>query len=135
MLELLIAMTVMIAALLGYLRSLSESISLSDMNRETVLATHALQTMVEELQSVDFADAFASYNDWDDDDPGGIGKGPGPGFDVPWFAPQEDDPDGMVGEILFPTAAGRPDVLTEVPDEAFPFLPRDLPTCVGNRVH
>ena len=119
-------MSVMLVAMLGYLRSLSESISLSDSNRETVIAAHTLRTMLEEIRTVDFDDAFTTFNDWDDDDPGGKGTAAGSGFEVPQFTARRDDADGMVGQILFPTAPNRPDVLTELPDGSFPFLPRDL---------
>ena len=119
-------MSVMVAGLLSYLLSFSESVSLSEVNRETVIAVQELRATLEEVRATDFDDVFATYNEADADDPGGAGTAVGADFAVPGFTPQDGDADGMVGKILFPTVDGQPDRLTETPTDDFPFLPRDL---------
>ena len=126
MVELLVALAVMMAAMLGYLRSVSESVFLGETNRETAVASDVMRGVIEELQQADFSGLFASYNADATDDPGGAGTGAGPYFDAPGFAARRGDADGRVGEISFPTPAGAPATLTEVPDAPFPYCPRDL---------
>jgi hypothetical protein len=50
----------------------------------------------------------------------------GNGFDIPGVTPVAGDPDGLVGEILFPTLAGAPGVLREDLELPALGLPQDL---------
>jgi len=122
--ELLITLTVLMVALAGYLRAMSEAMELSRVNREHALAREAARLLIETLQEQPLARVYAEYNARSDDDPNGAGTGLGPSFDVPGLEPPKDDAVGRVGRIQFPeNAAGA---LSETPATRFPFLPRDL---------
>lgn len=81
--------------------------------RERSLALSAIESTLERLRSEDFGSLFRTYNQTPADDPGGFGTAPGSGFDVPGLDPLPDDPDGRVGEILFPVEPGNVGVLRE----------------------
>ena len=66
---------------------------------------------------------WALYNADPADDPGGAGTAPGAAFDVAGLAPQLGDPDGMVGQVVFPEVAGA--LREDVADERLG-APRDL---------
>lgn len=129
MLELVLAMSVLVVAILTLSKSLGSSMKLTEVNRETALATDGAQEALERLQGVeDFTTVFALFNDDPSDDPGGVpGSAPGSGFAVQGLTPVPGDPDGLVGELAFPTFAG-PAGLELHEDIAEPSLgmPRDL---------
>jgi hypothetical protein len=82
--------------------------------------------MIEVLEGVEeFATIFQLYNSDPNDDPGLPGSAPGSGFPVIGLRPVADDPDGLVGEILFPTGAAA-NQLVENPGEDDIWVPRDL---------
>ena len=132
LIELLLVMAVFMIALLVLSRSIGGAMRLSNTNRETALAADGAAEMFEVLKGVDdFSQLFALYNTDPDDDPAGVGTAPGTGFAVAGLSPVADDPDGLVGEILFPTEPGfggvelreridDPDLSTDLG------LPRDL---------
>lgn len=128
LIELTIVITVLMIALLVLSRSMGTAMALTDVNRETALASDGARDVLELLQGVErFEDVFALYNGDPDDDPGGAGTAPGAGFAIFGLQPADDDPDGMVGEIRFPavvTATGLK-LSEEVDDEALG-MPRDL---------
>ena len=104
LLELMLVMSALLFAILAMSESLVGSMKLNESNRETELATDGAREMVEILQgSEDFAALFATYNADPSDDPGGYGKAPGNAFSVDDLSAVADDPDGFVGEIVFPT--------------------------------
>ncbi|HKX46296.1 MAG TPA: hypothetical protein VJP77_06305 [Planctomycetota bacterium] len=122
--ELAIVTTILAVALLGLSRSMLGSMTLTGVNRESAVARDGAREAVERLQGVeDFETVFARFNADLADDPA-LGASPGPAFAVAGLDPVEGDPDGLVGEIVFPaTEAGelREDLV--LPELA---LPRDL---------
>ncbi len=103
--------------------SLVASISLKATNRETHLARLAAQSALDRIRGETFANAFRLFNANPADDPGIAGSAPGNSFVVPGLSPQPGDPDGRVGEILFP---GNGNTLREDTVDAGLGLPRDL---------
>jgi prepilin-type N-terminal cleavage/methylation domain-containing protein len=126
LIEIVIAMAVIAVALAGALGTITTSARLSRTDEETVIASQAARTMIEGLQAAPFRDTFKLYNAEPSDDPGGLGTGPGPDFDVAGFDPLLTDADGRVGRILFPVPAAAPGVLRENLVEASFGMPRDL---------
>lgn len=128
LLELSLVIGVLMVAFLALSQSLGASIKLSDVNRESALATEALRGRVELLQGIVGFDAvFALYNDDPSDDPGGPGTAPGSAFAVAGLAAVPEDEDGLAGEILFPTVSGAGGLeLREDVDDPNLGMPRDL---------
>lgn len=123
MLELLIVISVLLFALLSMSRSLVASMKLNESNKVTAIATDGIREMIETLQGVEeFGDLFAMYNADPDDDPPDV-VCPGSGFDVPGLVAAVDDPDGFVGEIVFPAVGTQ--LLENIVDEDMG-MPRDL---------
>jgi type II secretory pathway pseudopilin PulG len=127
LLELTIVTSVLVVGFLALSQTIVASMQVTRVNRETALATDALRGTLEALQGDGaFDDLFNQYNDDPLDD---VGAGPAPGstFDVPGLQVALDDPDGRVGEIVFPateTAAGLE--LHEGLDAPELGMPRDL---------
>ena len=120
----MIVIAIIVIALLAMSHTLVSSMQLTRVNRESALATDGLRDMVETLQGVeDFSSVFKLYNDNPADDPGIPGSAPGSNFAVQGLQAVDGDPDGLVGEIVFPTVGT---VLRE--DIAMPELgmPHDL---------
>jgi hypothetical protein len=127
MVELMIVMSVLLFAFLAMSQSIASSMRLTGVNRETRLATDGLREMAERLQGVEeFATLFARYNDDPADDPLGL-PAPGSGFAVAGLEAVAGDPDGLVGEIVFPTldVGGVRELREDVVDERLG-MPRDL---------
>lgn len=128
MIELMIVASVLLLTLLFFSQSMGSTAALSGVNRETGLATEGAREIIERMQGAeDFADVFRLYNDYPDDDPDLPGSAPGAGFAVAGLEPTDDDPDGLVGEIRFPTVPGAagPELREDIVDEALG-MPRDL---------
>jgi len=127
--ELSLVMGVLLFTLLVLSSSLGESIKLGEVNEETALATDAAREIVEVLDGVEeFGDVFALYNADPADDPDGPGTAPGSGFSVEGLQPAADDPDQLVGEIVFPAVVDASGglVLDEFLDDPDLGMPRDL---------
>jgi type II secretory pathway pseudopilin PulG len=123
-LELMIAVTLVSLILVAMSNSILTSMKATGVNRETALATDGLAAMMERLQGVGhFSDVFKLYNANPLDDPGMPGTAPGPNFAVSGLQPVDGDPDGFVGEILFPTIGN--DLREDVVDPRLG-MPRDL---------
>lgn len=123
-LELMIAVTLVSLILVAVSNSIVTSMKATGVNRETALATDGLAAMMERLQGVGhFSDVFRLYNANPNDDPGMPGTAPGPNFAVPGLQPIDGDPDGFVGEIVFPTIGN--DLREDVVDPRLG-MPRDL---------
>ncbi len=109
LLELTIVTSVLVVGFLALSQTIVTSMQVTRVNRETALATDGLRGAIEALQGDQaFADLFNQYND-DPLDDLPLVAAPGSGFDVPGLQAAPDDPDGRVGEIVFPateTAAG-----------------------------
>jgi hypothetical protein len=128
MIELLIVASLVLLTLLFFSQSMGSAAALSGVNRETGLATDGAREVVERMQGTDdFALVFRLYNDYPDDDPNGPGTAPGASFAVVGLGPTDDDPDGLVGEIRFPTVPGAagPELREDVVDDALG-MPHDL---------
>ena len=102
--ELMIVIAIIVIAFLAMSHTLVSSMQLTSVNKESALATDGLRDMVETLQGVeDFGSVYKLYNDNPLDDPGIAGSAPGSGFAVQGLQAVDGDPDGLVGEIVFPT--------------------------------
>jgi len=105
-LELVFAVAVLMVGLLGYSRSLVQSVNLGQANREMAIATEAARRALEQVSSVPFDEAFARYNTDPADDPDGPGSAAGSIFGVVGLDLRWEDINGVQGEILFPTDGG-----------------------------
>jgi len=127
LIEIAVVMILLVIAIGGLSSAVVSSIRLSRTNEESAIADDAARRMIAELRTVGFLDIFASFNADPGDDPGGAGSAPGPNFVVVGLTPQNDDADGLVGEIRFPTAPLGPGVaLNEDSQDSNLGMPRDL---------
>ncbi|MBK7874268.1 MAG: prepilin-type N-terminal cleavage/methylation domain-containing protein [Planctomycetes bacterium] len=126
LIEVLCALTILMLSVLGFAQAITASARNAQSTKERTLATQAARRMLEEIEANVFAEAFWRYNDFANDDPGGVGTAQGSRFAVPGLALQAGDADGFAGEIVFPTRVGLPGALREdVGDERLG-MPRDL---------
>lgn len=126
LLEVIIAMSALLIGALGFSQAIYSWSRAADGSRTKTQAFQAARSVIEDLQSRDFDEVFALYNTNPDDDPGGVVV-PGASFTVRGLSPWPGDPDGIVGEVVFPTAGtGALEELRE--DAQIPELgmPRDL---------
>lgn len=121
--ELLVTMTILAVALQMTAAALINTGRVEPQQRETSLAMDAARSMSELLRSSDPVHMFALYNDDPADDPGGAGTGFGANFAVPGLVALEDDVDGFVGRVEFPSIAGE---LREDFEDRDLGMPRDL---------
>lgn len=126
LIEVLVAFSAFLVTMLAFSKVIVGSMAATSTNHESSLAKEAGRAMIETLAAEDFEQVFALYNNFDADDPV-FGAAPGGDFPVGGLEPLPDDADGMVGEILFPTAgAALLGLLNEnVRDKRFG-CPRDL---------
>lgn len=122
-LEGLIAFTALSIAMVGVLSAVVETNSMRAATRQTMLASQAAQSVLDEMSTATFSQVHALYNADPADDPGGAGTAPGSGFAVTGLDPQSGDPDGLVGRIEFP---GAPGALREDAVDVGLGMPRDL---------
>jgi hypothetical protein len=97
-------------------------------NHEYPIATEAVRTLLEGMRNQDFDDVYALYNADPADDPGGPGTAPGHRFAIEGLDPVEGSPDGLIGEVFFPTfvnAGGQLELREDVVEESLG-MPRDL---------
>jgi len=125
-LEVTIAIAILISGVVGYLQAMVQLERAQQRTREVGRATQAARQIVESIRAEAFAEAFRRYNDETNDDPGGIGTAPGKHFDVPGLSARQGDPDGLPGEVVFPTPVGQPAFLSEAVVDARLGMPRDL---------
>lgn len=121
-LEVLISATVFVLVAGAVVTSIAVSSALNTTNRETMKASQAAQSKLEELKGTAFAEVFARYNATKDDDPA-AGTSPGSGFAITGLDAVGDDADGLAGAIEFP---GDGLTLREDGNDADLGLPRDL---------
>jgi len=126
LIEVLVAFSAFLVAMLAFSKVIVGSMAATSTNHESSVAKEAGRAMIETLAAEDFDLVFALYNDHDADDPV-FGASPGKDFPVAGLEPLPDDPDGFVGEILFPTAGAAVDGLLNerLKDKRFG-CPRDL---------
>lgn len=121
-LEVLISATVFVLVAGAVVTTLVISSALNTTNRETMLASQAAQSALEDLKGVPFDQVFARYNATAVDDPAGVDS-PGNAFQVRELDPLADDADGLVGSLEFP---GDGVLLREDTADRELGLPRDL---------
>lgn len=124
LIELVLAGTILVIAVVGTVGSITSSAMIGDSTREITRAQLAAGRVVEQMLSMNARDAFAMYNANPADDP--VGGAPGAAFDVPGLAAFEGDVDGRVGEIRFPTLPRDPGIIRENRFDPEFGLPRDL---------
>ncbi len=117
---------VLVTAVLGFSKAMVMIDRAQQRTREAGIASQAARQVLERIQSVSFAEAFRRFNGDASDDPGGAGTAPGKNFAVPGLSAVPGDPDGLPGEIIFPTPNGLPGVLRENVVDANLGMPRDL---------
>lgn len=126
LLELMFALTLMVIGLLGFAQVLMITSASATAAREEAIASQAAGEMLKTIQSAGFVQIFGLYNGSTADDPGGIGTAPGKDFAILGLNAVPNDPDGLPGEILFPTVTGAPTALREDLVDARFGTPRDL---------
>jgi len=126
--ELLLAAAVLVVAVYAISRAIVSGAALIQDNHETAVAHQAARRAMGALQAAEFLEIFQSYNADPADDPGGPGTQPGNTFAVPGLDPRDDDPDGFVGEVIFPSFSpdGVSFELREDLDDPVLGMPRDL---------
>lgn len=106
LLEVMFAAAVLAIAISGSAGAMLSAMQLDRVNRERSLALQSARRVIEQAQDVDFAEVFAAYNSVAGDDPVAmvaLGTVPGASFACNGLTVQNNDPDGVSGEILFPT--------------------------------
>jgi len=126
LLEISIAITVLVMGMLASMQAMVFLERSQQKTREVARATQAARQVLERIQAEAFPEAFRRYNDDASDDPGTGGTAPGKHFAVLGLSPRPGDPDGMAGEIVFPTPPGQPTVLRESIANPRIGMPRDL---------
>lgn len=125
LLEIMLSIALLVMGITALSRLTISVTRTANMQRETELATGAARAMIERVQAEAFAQAFRSFNATSTDDPGGTVT-PGAHFAVLGLRPTPDDPDGLPGEIIFPSPAGQPAQLCENVTEPKLGMPQDL---------
>lgn len=123
LLEIVISTVILLTILVGFSYGLVSSTSLGRATREQGTAREAARWRLEELRGTVFEEVLARFNEEPGDDPAG-GTSPGAHFDVPGLDPRPDDPDGHVGEIVFPLSEDG-ELLEDLELERLG-MPRDL---------
>lgn len=121
--EVMIGLAVLVIAIMGALSSITSSAMLGETTPETTRAHLAAMAMLERMRAEPFDDLFARYNTTPKDDP--TPEAPGADFEIAGLDPQDDDADGMAGEVLFPAAEGSQVLREDLVDPSFG-MPRDL---------
>ncbi len=125
--DVLIAATILLAGMVGVFGTLFSTTSLNSVIQERTLAASTAAELAEALYSATHAEVFATYNADPADDPSGSGTAVGEHFDVEGLAARDDDSDGHVGRVLFPTqvVGGDLQLREDITDSAMQ-MPRDL---------
>jgi hypothetical protein len=124
--EIAVGCVVLVTGALSFAQAMISLQRAQQHTREVGRATQAARQVMEAIQAQAFAEAFRAYNGTPDDDPGGPGTSPGKNFSVPGLTPKPGDPDGFVGEVIFPSPPGEPGVLRENVVDSKLGMPRDL---------
>lgn len=123
--EVLIAVTILIVAILAAARTTVSGIDIEKTNHDSALAVRAARERIEVLRSETLAQVFARYNDVTSDDPGGAGTAPGATFRVGGLRPRAGQATA-IGRVIFPVASASPGVLNETLNAPFFNAPADL---------
>jgi type II secretory pathway pseudopilin PulG len=125
-LEVTVAIAILVSGVVGYLQAMVQFERAQERTREVGRATQAARQIVESIEAEAFPEAFRRYNGEPNDDPGGVGTAPGKNFAVAGLSARPGDPDGLPGEVVFPTPVGQPGVLREDTVDTAIGMPRDL---------
>jgi type II secretory pathway pseudopilin PulG len=128
LLEVVMTLSILVAALLGLAQALLDSMTTNALNRQVALATDGARRVVSDLQGADFGQLFGLYNSGQQGSPLGGRPVQGGGFEIEGLTPLAGDADGLVGRILFPEvvdAAGLVQLREDLDDDRFG-TPRDL---------
>lgn len=122
LLELIVAVTALTVTMAGISALIASSMSLRRSNDDSGQALVGATSGLDLVKATPFAEAFLRFNGTTADDPV-AGLSPGPGFAVPGLEPVPGDPDGLVGELIFP---GDGIALREDSQDRELGMPRDL---------
>jgi hypothetical protein len=127
LLEIVMTLSILVAALLGLSQALLDSMTTNAMNRQVALATDGARRAVSDLQGAPFAQVFGLYNSGQQGNLLGGRPVQGGAFEIEGLTPLADDADGLVGRIRFPEVSGVAGIQLreDVADERFG-SPRDL---------
>lgn len=112
LIEIVISTVILLTVVMGFSYGLASSTSLGQATREQGLAREAARARIELLRGTAFEDVLASFD------------GADAHFDVLGLSAQPEDPDGRVGEIVFPLDENG--LLLEGLDMPRLGMPRDL---------
>ena len=121
--EVMVAIVIMTVAVYILSSTVTAAIGHTTVKRERNLAVNAALNLLEIMRAEPFEDLLSLYNEDPGDDPGLPGSAPGRNFGVFGLDAQQDDPDGLVGEIILPMLN---DELREDMELATLSMPRDL---------
>jgi hypothetical protein len=102
MVEITIVAILLLVAVGGLSGAVLSSLRLSRTTEESSIADDAARAQAARMQLETFSEIFRRYNESVADDVG-LGVVPGNAFDVPGLSPRDDDADGRVGRIVFPS--------------------------------
>lgn len=126
LLEISIGIVILLTGILGFAQTMVILERGHGRNREVGRAMQAARQMLERIQAEAFAEAFRTFNGDPADDPGGPGTAAGKDFAVVGLSARPGDPDGLPGEVIFPTPALQPGALMENVVDTRLGMPRDL---------
>jgi len=126
--ELLIAMSALIVAMLAHAGLTVSTHAQNSLNQERRLALEGLRGQLDRMRTVEFKHAFATFDTVTTNDPPGA---VGPNFAIAGLNPSPSDGDGFVGRVIFPVAPpasdpSAPPVLREDVVNAEMGMPADL---------
>jgi len=122
LLEVALLSIFLLVAIGGLSGAVLSSLRLSRATEESAHADAAVRALAADMQTGAFDALFRLYNGDPGDDPV-PGTGPGNAFDVRGLEPVRNDPDGRVGEVIFP---GDGVTLREDWNDRLLGMPRDL---------
>jgi prepilin-type N-terminal cleavage/methylation domain-containing protein len=108
LLEVLCAMTVLLAGTLAFSRTLIALVAVGRAAHERTSALEAAQRVLEQLSDEqELPLVLCRYDAEPANDPDGPATAPGASFDVAGLSSLADDLDGHVGEVVLPLAEGK----------------------------
>jgi len=103
LLEVMIVLSILVFVVSVFHGMILANQGLRETNRQNAIAAEAARVIVEEMRSQDFRQVYALYDSDPSNDPGGAGTAPGSRFAVSGLRPLASSPDGLQGEVVFPS--------------------------------
>ena len=100
--ELVVSLGVLAVGLLGFLQSIIYAVNLTRAQRETAVVSEIARQTIENLRAATFNQVFRLYNVDPNDDPAGVGTGPGNKLSIAGLRTLPGTTDGAIGHIVFP---------------------------------